>query len=113
MPSIRQLPVPKQAIVEQGLIVEPTDRKSYHISVVYPSAEFKASQDSAVSTQSSLHAEAEEHYQLIRTITKENLLGYKKWLSDINARKKRVRKSLEKGAHWAAIRHKIGLKGSQ
>ena len=76
---------------------------SVQIRVVYPSMEFKAKKDAAVATQAGLLVEAQEHYELIRKITKDNLLGYRKWLKDMQSRKSRVRHLLDKKGEWASI----------
>lgn len=108
--QLPEAPKPAAALIDRGFQHLGKGRETRKISIVYPSAEFKAEKDSAVSTQASLHKEAEEHYQLIRAITKENVLGYQQWLKLMQSRKSRVKNSLYKSPEWALISATLGRK---
>lgn len=67
--------------------------------MVYPSQEFKDRQHVVLETQSDMFEEAQEHYRLIQTITKEDLLGYKEWDRLMKRRRREVKETLKEQRH--------------
>lgn len=69
------------------------------IQVIYPSREFQVEQSKAVESQQSLRDEAEEHYQLLKTLSQTDP-EYQRQLRQNYDRKMEVKRTLEESSSW-------------
>lgn len=67
--------------------------------MIYPSREFQVEQSKAVESQQSLRDEAEEHYQLLKTLSQTDA-EYQRQLKLNFDRKAEVKRTLQESSHW-------------